>query len=126
MRGVNFLYRGPKCWLVRLNLVIPFVVLVPILIEVCLWALAASKVNLGEPGLIFMGVSVVILWIIGQTGYVACIPGVLAACLLLIAPDIPRKVRLTTATLNVAACIVLVLDVARLRTQLNHGILGPS
>jgi hypothetical protein len=126
MRGVNFPYRGPNGWLVWLNLAIPCVVLVPILIEVCMWALAASKVNLGEPGVVFMGVSLVILWVIAQTGYVACIPGVLAACLLLIVPGIPRKVRLTMAALNVAACIVLVLDVARLRAQLNRGILGSS
>ena len=124
MRGFNFLYRGPKWWLVWLNLVISFVALAPILIEISLWALTASKVNWGEAGMMFMGVSVVILWIIGQAGYIACIPGVLAACVLLIVPGIPRKVRLITAALNVASCIVLVLDVGRLRTQLNHGILG--
>jgi len=124
MRGFNFLYRGPKSWLVRLNLVVSFVALSPILIEISLWALAASRVNLGEAGMMFMGVSLVILWVIGQAGYIACVPGVLAACALLIVPDIPRRVRLITAALSVASCIVFVLEVGRLRTQLNHGILG--
>jgi hypothetical protein len=128
MPGINFLYRGPKSWLVRLNLVVSFVALSPILIEISLWALAASRVNLGEPGTMFMGVSLVILWLIGQVGgqvgYNASVPGVLVACALLIVPDIPRKVRLTIAALSVASCIVFVLEVARLRAQLNHGILG--
>jgi hypothetical protein len=124
MPGINFLYRGPKSWLVRLKLVASFVALSPILIEISLWALAASRVNLGEPGTMFMGVSLVILWLIGQVGYIASVPGVLVACALLIVPDIPRKVRLTIAALSVASCIVFVLEVARLRAQLNHGILG--
>jgi hypothetical protein len=71
-----------------------------------------------------MGVSVVILWAIGQIGYVACVPGILAASALLIVGDIPRKVRLITGSLSVLSCIALVLDLARLRAQLDHGILG--
>jgi hypothetical protein len=71
-----------------------------------------------------MGVSLVILWLIGQVGYIASAAGVLVACALLIVPDIHRKVRLTIAALSVASCIVFVLEVARLRAQLNHGILG--
>jgi hypothetical protein len=124
MRGFNSLYRGPKSWLVTLNLAVSLVALSPIVIEISLWALAASRVNLGEAGTMFMGVSLVILWVIGQTGYIACIPGILAASALLIVPDIPRKVRLITATVSVASCIVFALEVGGLRTQLNHGVLG--
>jgi hypothetical protein len=124
MRGLNSLYRGPKSWLVKLNLAFSFVALFPIMFEISMWALAASRVNLGEAGAMFMGISLVILWVIGQIGYVACVPGILAASALLMVPDIPRKVRLIIATLSMASCIVLVLDVARLRAQLNHGILG--
>jgi hypothetical protein len=124
MRGLNFFYRDPKSWLVRLNLVVSFVALVPIVIEISLWALTASRVRLGEAGMMLIGVPLIILWAIGQIGYVVCVPGVLAASALLFVPDIPRKVRLITAALSVASCIVLVLEVGRLRTQLNHGTLG--
>jgi len=89
-----------------------------------MWAVTASKMKLGEPGMMVVGVSLVILWVIGQIGYVGCVPGLLAGAVLLIVPDIPRKVRVITAVLSVVSCIVLVLDVARLRAQLNHGILG--
>jgi hypothetical protein len=124
MRGLNSLYRGPKSWLVKLNLVISIVTLSPIVIEISMWAVTASKMKLGEPGMMVVGVSLVILWVIGQIGYVGCVPGLLAGAVLLIVPDIPRKVRVITAVLSVVSCIVLVLDVARLRAQLNHGILG--
>jgi hypothetical protein len=124
MRGFNLLYRGPKSWLVKLNIILSFVALFPIAIEISLWALTASRVRLGEPGIMLIGAPLIILWAIGQIGYVACVPGVLAACALLFVPDIPRKVRLITAVLSVASCIVLFPEVGRLRTQLNHGILG--
>ena len=124
MRGFNSLYRGPKSWLVRVNLAVSFVALLPVVIEISMWALAASRVNLGGAGTMFIGVSLIILWVIGQIGYIVCVPGIMAAAALLIVPDIPRKVRLITAALSVASCIVLIIDVARLRAQLNHGILG--
>jgi hypothetical protein len=124
MRGFNFPYRGPKSWLIKLNIAISFVELFPILIEISIWALTASRVNLGEPGIVLRGVPVIILWAIGQIGYVACVPGLLAASALLVIPDIPRKARTITAAVSVASWIILVLDLARLRSQLNHGILG--
>lgn len=124
MRGFNFPYRGPKSWLIELNIAISFVELFPILIEISIWALTASRVNLGEPGIVLRGVPVIILWAIGQIGYVACVPGLLAASALLVIPDIPRKARAITAALSVVSWIILVLDLARLRSQLNHGILG--
>ena len=123
MRGFNFPYRGPRSWLIELNIAISFVELFPILIEISIWALTASRVNLGESGIVLRGVPV-ILWAIGQIGYVACVPGLLAASALLVIPDIPRKARAITAALSVVSWIILVLDLARLRSQLNHGILG--
>jgi hypothetical protein len=124
MRGFNFSYRGPKSWLVKLNIVLSFIALLPIVIEVAIWALTASRVNLGEPGMMLIGVPLMILWAVAQFGYIACVPGLLAASALLIVPDIPRKVKVTTAVISVVSCIILVLDLARLSAQFNHGILG--
>lgn len=65
MPGFNPLYRGPRSWLVWLNILVSFGALVPILIESSVVLLVARKVNWGEWGIMFMGLNIATVWIVG-------------------------------------------------------------
>lgn len=116
-------YSGPGAWLIRLNLLIACLTLVPLLIEFGMWLLAVSKVSGGG---IIIAVGLMVLWVYGQFGYVACAPTLILTCVLLLTPKIPWKVKLITAAVGLTSCAVLFWDVRRLGGQLNHGILGSS
>ena len=58
---------------------------------------------------------------IGTLGYVVCWPVLLSACILLLTPRIPWKVKLVTASLELGACALLFWDVGKLE-PLHHSL----
>ena len=124
MRKVRFLYCGPRAWLVWLNFLIIFVGLFPFFLEGLLWLLGSGKIKIGETGIPIMWVALVLLWEIGQIGYVVCVPFLISACILLMTARIPWKVKLVTIALDLSVCALLFWQVGDSRVSFKHGLLG--
>ncbi len=120
------LYRGPKAWLVSLNLLVACVALFPTIVECCLWLLHAGAWRLlGELSAIPAVFGAAFLAALGESWYVVSIP-ILLACLfihlLFRTPEIPARVRMTTALLVTVAFLILLVNVGVLNWQYRHGV----
>lgn len=122
---MHLLYRGPRAWLVWMNLLVACVALIPSLLEICLWLLHESHgFPFGELSAIPQIFGAKILGMIGENGFLAGIP-VLLACvlvpLLLSASRIPVRARMVTALAVVAALMVMFVQVTELHRQFLQG-----
>jgi len=122
----NWLYRGPKAWLVWLNLLVACVALVPSFLECSLWLLRTGGLDrpLGEFAAFPEVFGGMLLIAIAENAYIVCVP-VLLACVLLVllvrTPAIPSRVRTITAVLVTVALIAMFVNVGVLYLQYQHG-----
>ncbi|HKH98407.1 MAG TPA: hypothetical protein VJ999_04805 [Candidatus Sulfotelmatobacter sp.] len=122
----NWLYRGPKAWLVWLNLLVACVALVPSFLECSLWLLRTGGLDrpLGEFAAFPEVFGGMLLIAIAENAYIVCVP-VLLACVLLVllvrTPAIPSRVRTITAVLVTVALIAMLVNVGVLYLQYQHG-----
>jgi hypothetical protein len=121
MRGLRWLYRGPRAWLIWLNLVISCAAVIPLLIGVLLQILSKLR---GDWVAIPTWFGLVMLLEVAHIGYVACLPPVLSVCILLLTPRIPWRVKLATAAVEAAVCAALFWDISLLKVQFKNGLLG--
>jgi hypothetical protein len=125
MRRFSLIYRGPRAWLIWLNVLISCAALVPSLLQ-CFFALSyASGKYIGESAIVPGMFSALLLAAIGEKGYVVCVPVLLPACLLLPAlllmPRIPWRVKAVTAAVELAALVLMSRTVAMLNLQFQYG-----
>ena len=122
---MSLLYRGAKAWLVWLNLCVACVALIPSFLELCLWMLHESHgFALGELSAIPQVMGAKMLGIVGENGFLAGIPTLLACVfvpLLLCTSRIPLRARIVTALIVVTTLVVMFLQVVELHRQFLHG-----
>jgi len=120
------LYRGPKAWLVWLNLLVACAALLPTLVECCLWLLHVGAWRLlGEFAAFPAVFGAAFLAAIGENWYIASIPVLLAYPFiyrLLRTSEIPSRVRIRTALLETLAFLILFVNVGVLNWQYRHGV----
>ena len=125
MRRFGLMYRGPRAWLIWLNLLISCAALVPSFLQCFFWLSYASGKYIGEVAIVPGMFSALLLAAIGEKGYVVCVPVLLPACLLLpallLTPRIPWRVKAVTATVELAALLLMCRTVAMLNLQFQHG-----
>lgn len=122
---MHLLYRGPRAWLVWLNVLVACVALIPSLLDFCLWLLHESHgFPFGELSAIPQVFGAKILADIGENGFLAGIPALLACILvplLLSASRIALRARMVTALAVVATLMVMFVQVSELHRQFLQG-----
>jgi hypothetical protein len=120
-----WLYRGPRAWLVWLNLLVACAALLPTFLECFLWLLHESHgAPFGQLAAFPQVFGAMLLGAVGENWYIASIPVVLACFLvplLLRAPEIPSRVRTRTALVVMVALTMMLVNVGVLNWQYRHG-----
>jgi hypothetical protein len=99
--------------------------MVPSLLQCLFWLSYASGKFIGELAIVPGMFSALLLAEIGEKGYAVCVPVLLPACVLLpalvLTSRIPLRVRLVTATVELAALVLMSTTVVMLSLQFQRG-----
>jgi hypothetical protein len=114
MSKFQLAYRGPRAWLIWVNLVISCSILIPFLAEGLIRLILTGKMTVGDSSHIVVLIALLPLLGVAQAGYVLCAPFLLGACILLVTPKIPWRVKLPTVAVELSAGALLFWDVGRL------------
>jgi len=98
--------------------------LFPFFLEGLLWLFEDLKINVGDAGGPIAFAVLILLDAIGHAGYVVCLPFLLSACILLITPGIPWRVKLATAAVDLAVGALLFWEVGSSRVEFRRGLFG--
>jgi len=116
-------YDGPGARLVRLNLLVALLALVPVILEVLLIAAKSAKLD-GDVVMIPAVIVGFMLAAIGEAPFLVCFP-ILFACLfghrLLQDPEIPPHVKKTTFLFVGTALVIMLAHAGILYLQYRHG-----
>lgn len=122
---MNLLYRGPRAWLLWLNLLVACIALIPSLIHLCLWLLHESHgFPFGEMSAFPQILGAVTLASIGENDFLAGIPVLLASLLvpfLLCSSRIPWRARILTALAVAVALMSMFVEVSNLHRLFLQG-----
>ena len=123
------MYEGPQSWLVRRNVVIACVSLIPTFLELVLWLLLlAAKLLPGTLSGDIVGLPFVIIAFtlepIATYPYFAAFPFVLACIYLTVvlrSQEIPQRIKKRTALLAMGAQLIMFVTVGLLHLQYRRG-----
>jgi hypothetical protein len=122
---MSLLYRGPRTGLVRCNLAVAVIALIPPFLEFSLWLLRVGADRpLGQLAAFPEVFGAMLIGTIGANWYVALLPMVLACIFvprLLRAVEVSSRVRTGTTLLVVSALVLMLANVALLSWQYRHG-----
>jgi hypothetical protein len=113
----RLIYGGPSWWLIWLNIFLTCIGVMPGLLVLTLKFLSMLR---GDWTALPIFVVLAVLELVGQVGYVPCLIVFLSACILLLIPAIPWRVRLVTAAVEISASAYLVWVISVLRAQPRH------
>lgn len=124
IRATRFLYRGPRAWVVWLNLGISCITLVPLVQLFVVWLFTKHQVLSGDTNVLVGGFAYLFLAASSEIPYGVCAIIVLLTCWLLLVREIPLKVRCVTAAIEVGACAQLVWMLHSLKAAFQYGPFG--
>lgn len=124
LRATRFLYRGPKAWVVNLNLAVACLTLVPCLQFFVVWLFYAHRILGGDQDILVGGFAFLSLALTSAIPYAMCAIPVLAGLWLLTIRDIPLRVRQVTAAIQLLASGQLLWILHGLKIHFENGLFG--
>jgi len=100
----RFFYRGPKAWVVKLNLALSGLTLVPCLQFFIFWLFGRHRILGGDENILVGGFAFFSLALTSTIPYVVSVIPLLAAAYALLTRTIPLRVRQATLAIQLLAC----------------------
>ena len=120
----RFIYRGPKAWVVKLNLALSGLTLVPYVQFFIFWLFRAHRILGGDENTLVGGFVFLSLALTSAIPYVVCVIPLLAAVCLLLMRIIPLRVRQATVAVQLLACGQFLWMLHALKIHFQYGLSG--